>query len=267
MDSLIDDNDIVNDPLKMVMSLAYVRESFFPLTALPNMLDDEFPTAEMLARDQNGMPAGNVFDKARECKQEVAVDLLALSIGVEHHLKWGQPTSSFNLAAETFFNEALIPKLTQLQLKNPRLDPRKIWLEITEQGGVPSNSDPKFLEGINDLGYRLALDDYNPNNPAERARLEIFGPFVKAVKLDYTHANTFRCGTDAEIELLSNQIRSIKNEFPQMIIVLEGVRGSDIDMIPKLLESGVQVVQESGYRGDGPVRPLDMEEIGLVLNR
>ena len=241
-----------------IAHLSYIVEEFHPLEA---DLGTVIVHGEMLARDpDNAAPKGYLFDQARECGQIIPADLLALGVAIKQHLALAK-SNSINLNAETFFSPELIVKLDQLKTKNLQLDPTRIWLEITEQGGVPSNANTAALKSLTDRGYRLALDDFDIDNPKEHARIEAFGDHLSVVKLDHTYAEKFRFGAESKRDDLGKKIHAITDRFPNIITVLEGVTGSDKDLFPAFHKAGVKVVQQSGYCGNGPVKAISSQEI------
>lgn len=261
MDTVIGNNNQIRQLFGRIAHLSYQVEHFYPLAPLKGKF---VPDGEMLACDpQNAAPMGYLFEDAKQFGQSVKADLIALKRAIENHLTSGQ-SRSINLSAATFSTPELALKLDHLKDENPQLDPSKLWLEITEQDGVPENLNVDALKALKDRGYRLALDDYDINNPKEYARLEAFGPHVEAVKLDHKYAEIFRSGSEEQKAHLGFNIHAMTNIFPEIITVLEGVKGSDAHLFEEMLKAGIKVVQQSGYRADGPVKEIDPKDIELL---
>lgn len=246
-----------------IAHVRYIFEEFHPLSASLNGL---IPYGEMLARDPlDASPKGYLFDIARQFDKIVPADLLALGIAIKQHLAVGK-SSSINLNAETFFSPGLISKLDHLKSRNATLDPKRVWLEITEQGGVPENANAEALRSLKARGYRLALDDFDIDNAAEQSRLDAYGDHVSLIKLDHTYAEKFRHGGHAKRDDLGQKIHALKDRFPGAITILEGVTGSDTNLFPILEGAGIKVVQQSGFCGNGPVKAINPQEIELALH-
>lgn len=262
MDAVIGNSDIIGNLFNRISRIKFTVEEFF---AFDPRLAHSIPFGEMLARNPDNLTSeGPLFDTARECGQTVRADLIALDRAVKQHLSDGR-SNSVNLNASTFFSPELPRKLDKLTNKHPKLVPQNLWLEMTEQEGIPLNYNDASLEEIGRMGYRLLIDDFDPFKAVERQRLSTFGPRMAGVKFDHTYAEIFRSGAQKKQVALGEEIHAIKDQFPNMIIIFEGIRGSDASLYPKLQEAGVQVVQQSGYRDDGPVKPINRREIELAL--
>lgn len=243
--------------------LSFIPERFFSLGGTPS---PQLPKAEILARHKDGLSAGHIFDEARRYDQIISTDLIALEIAVQKHLELGEPVS-INLNAETFFSDLLMPRLDELLAKYPAFKPSGVCLEITEQGGVPASYNEQYLIALKDKGFMLGLDDFNPNDLAEYDRLTHFGPHVDIVKFPHEYMHIVRFGSDADKEKFAAQVAIVKTAYPNAMIVMEGVKESDMALIPLLQRMGIDLVQQSSHCPEGPVRALEQDAIELALKR
>ncbi len=238
--------------IQRVLSAIFAGEAFVPLHnkgVMHQKRDQRLPFVELLARHKNGQSAGHLFDEAREHNCVVEADLIALENVVKAQLDLDFPVS-INLNVETFFSEELAPKVRELIHKYPKFNPEDFCLEITEQGGIPKNFDANKLLTLKQMGFALALDDFDPRQAIEQFRLTKFAPYVDIVKFPYQVLEMVRDGSLREAETLANTIKDIKDEFPHITFVMEGVRATDGDLLSTLKQMGIDLIQATSYVGE-----------------
>lgn len=239
--------------------LRFAFEAFVPLGKFK-----PFPYAEMLARHPDGRSAGHIFDQARQEGCVVETDLAAFQKAIGEHLRTGIP-ASMNLNAETFFTKEFSCKLRKIITRFPGFSPRDICLEITEQGGIPENFNPETLIALKDMGFRLALDDFDPHHQFELDRLTVFAPYVDIIKFPYQVMELVRDGNQQESLNLADTVRLIKDKYPDILFVMEGVRETDHDLLPTLKQIGIDMIQPSSYVAPPPSVPVDCPEMRMAL--
>jgi EAL domain-containing protein (putative c-di-GMP-specific phosphodiesterase class I) len=149
---------------------------------------------------------------------------------------------SINLSAETFCDERFLSTVEDALATCPDLNPYYVCLEITEQGGVPENFNPKAFEKLIKLGFTMALDDYDPRQESEQARLRTFSPFISIIKLPFELMQFARTDLESLAETC-RMIGDIKTLYPDIQLVMEGVRKTDNHLLGVLEAFGVDVVQ------------------------
>jgi EAL domain-containing protein (putative c-di-GMP-specific phosphodiesterase class I) len=237
--------------------MKFEREAFFALRPVPFPL----PKAEMLARKPNGQSAGLFFDAARAAGRVIDTDIIIFERAVDDQQLTGDFVS-INLNVETIFSRELYDSLMRIVRKYPNFDPSKICLEITEQGGVPHNFNPQTLINLKSMGFKLALDDFDPTKPEEHARLRVFGPYVDIVKFPHEMMGDVRGNNDQSCEKIDQSIQHITTHYPPTITVMEGVREEDRkgdeedEEYPTLRRFGFHVAQRSRFKSSSPVRNL-----------
>lgn len=203
-----------------------------------------FPVAEMLFRPQNGQNPEEFFQSARANGKVVEADLAVFELAIQEHMRLGHSVS-INLNAETFFDDRLLNSLTNIKRQHPALDPQNIWLEITEQGGIPKSFNPQSLTRLNKLGFNLALDDFNPHDPQEHFRLWRFAPYVQAVKMPFQVIEELKLSV--QLETLRD-IRNARQGNQDVMLVMEGYREEEHkEMSGIFMAASIDIVQHSSY--------------------
>lgn len=245
-----------------VTSIHYVPEHFIPLRKLAN---PKLPLAEILARHPDGKSAGHIFDEARVDGNIISTDLIALEFAVQAHLALNQSVS-INLSAETFFSNLLLQKVKELKATYPKFNPSSICLEITEQGGIPDTFNERYLMELKNMGFSLALDDFDPTIAFEHKRLAHYGAYVDIVKFPHQVMEIFRSGDVERADKVALQIQAVKTNYPHVTLVMEGVREADLKLIKKLNDLGIDLIQQTNHGSTEPMRPINQEAIALALN-
>ncbi len=204
--------------------------------------DSRVPHGEMLFKHKTSTE--DFFAAVRKNPEDIIpTDLKIFEKAIAEHLRLGHSVS-INLNAETFSDDRLLSTLEKLMNEHPKLDPNKIWLEITEQGGIPENFDGTRLALLKGLGFTLALDDFDPTQEIEWARLDIFSPYLSAIKLPFKIMDEIRSNDILTAERL---IQKIQAAHPEKILVIEGHKGKDSEFNDFLKKAGVDVIQKSSY--------------------
>lgn len=231
--------------------MGFEREAFFALRPVPF----SFPTAEMLARKPNGLSAGTFFDAARAAGRVVDTDITIFERAVGTQQLTGDFVS-INLNVETIFSRELYESLMRIIIKYPNFDPSKICLEITEQGGVPDNFNSQTLPNLKSMGFKLALDDFDPFKLEEQRRLTMLGDHVNMIKLPHEMMSFLRENDAQSRDHIGNSVRRINTQFPGTVVVMEGVREEDESIYPTLIELGFHVGQRSRFKGSPSAQNL-----------
>lgn len=206
-----------------------------------------FPYAEMLYRPPHKTTA-DFFAAARtNIDTIVTTDLDIFEQAIAEHMRLARPVS-VNLNAETIFDDRLLDSINRIMKAHPNFRAQDVLLEITEDGGIPDNFDGLRLTHIKDMGFKLALDDFNPTIDEEWGRLNAFLPYVDVVKLPYKVMEDVR---DRDIGQGLHFIRKAQAACTGKILVIEGHRVSDHQYDDRLKHVGITFVQKSGYSTDG----------------
>jgi EAL domain-containing protein (putative c-di-GMP-specific phosphodiesterase class I) len=222
---------------------AFALERFFRLSPRSTAGHKAFlPTGELLFRPEDGTPAESFFKRGlRSTDDIITTDLIIFKQAIDAHLQLGEPVS-INLSAETFCDERFLSTVEDALATCPDLNPYYVCLEITEQGGVPENFNPKAFEKLIKLGFTMALDDYDPRQESEQARLRTFSPFISIIKLPFELMQFARTDLESLAETC-RMIGDIKTLYPDIQLVMEGVRKTDNHLLGVLEAFGVDVVQ------------------------
>lgn len=157
--------------------------------------------------------------------------------------KFQSHTRSFNANSATIFGYGLFEFLN----RTPH-DPKFICLEITEHGGGrPDGRNLRNLEKLKNAGYGIAVDDFDPRSASEWDRLAELGPFADIIKLPYQIMETLRHGENQNIADIVFLIEAVRTTYPDIFLVMEGVRATDAYLIPDLEKMGIDIYQKSPY--------------------
>jgi EAL domain-containing protein (putative c-di-GMP-specific phosphodiesterase class I) len=165
---------------------------------------------------------------------------------------------TINIQPSALFDMNFLPILMSALENNPDIDRRKVCIEITEHGGIPKNFSPKLLQFLKEMGFKLALDDFDPRSAEELKRLAMLAPYIDIIKFPFQVMEAFR--NKETREEISTLIRSTCFQYPDKVIVMEGVKKEEIHlMMSALRDVGIDYVQISKYHehnlGAG-LRPL-----------
>jgi len=139
-------------------------------------------------------------------------------------VEWGNkfpnrkpPFISVNLSARNIKYPHLVENINQV-LQETKLDPNRLWLEITEKVSTPDDDGAiEVLRQLRSIGVRISLDDFGTGYSALNylARfpvdvLKIDGSFVKMI------------GIDANSEKIIEMIIALANHL-ELTVIAEGV--------------------------------------------
>ena len=130
---------------------------------------------------------------------------------------WESNFISINLSAANIKNPNLVDNISQV-LQETKLDPNRLWLEITEKVSAPDDDSAiEVLRKLRSLGVRISLDDFGTGYSALNylARfpvdvLKIDGSFIKMI------------GIDANSQKIIEMIIALANHLG-LIVIAEGV--------------------------------------------
>lgn len=203
------------------------------------------PQAEMLFH-VDGINNEEFFALEGKSPEEIRkTNLAVFEKAIEDHLRQGQAVS-INIHPTAFFSMEFFELLVKLRLSNENLDPKNLWIEITEHGGVPANFDPVYLRIADRLGFKLALDDVDVRNDDDLERLNLFLPHVHAIKFPYTVLQELR-HDNVDLAL---KIRALTQKNPNKTFVMEGVQEREMtdEPLKKLTTIGIHYAQISSYQ-------------------
>jgi EAL domain-containing protein (putative c-di-GMP-specific phosphodiesterase class I) len=153
---------------------------------------------------------------------------------------------TINIQPSALFDMNFLPVLMSALENYPGIDRRKVCIEITEHGGVPKEFNPRLLQFLKEMGFKLALDDFDPRSSEELKRLDILAPYMDIIKFPFQVMEAFR--NKEKREEISSLIRSTCFQYPDKVIVMEGVRKEEMHfMMPALKDVGIDYVQISKY--------------------
>ncbi len=188
------------------------------------------------------------FKAARENPNTIVpTDLEIFKSAIYKHLDLEYPVS-INLNVETYFDDRLIETIKNLKKENPQLDYTQICLEITEQGKIPDIFDDRKLTALIDMGFTLALDDFDPRQKSEWKRLKVLEDFIAIVKFPHEIMTDLRGPQKSHT---SKTIDEIRIRIPDKILIMEGVRKTDAHHLDLLKSLGIDIIQESRYTAQG----------------
>lgn len=231
--------------------------------------DRFLPDRELLHKPRGNELAfvadGSVEDFYKLCHQfqlDEEVDALILERCLPESLKFNEGVS-INLCSRTAYGEKLVNVLDKI----PH-DPRKVMFEISEaktngHSRLPPEYNPKALESLKKKGYRFALDDLDPFRSGELDSLSIF-EFIDAVKFPHEIASLLRSGDPDEINVVTHHIWAVSRLCPSATLIMEGIRATDEDLIPLLVDAGVHAYQKSRYVDSRTTQPRPAASLELI---
>lgn len=162
------------------------------------------------------------------------------------------PFVSVNLSAKNIRHPNLVDNIQKL-LQETKLNPNRLWLEITEQ--VSATNDElviTILNGLHALGVRISLDDFGTGYSA----LNYLARFpIDALKIDRSFIKMI--GVNEESLKIIEILKALANHLG-LILIAEGVEKAD--QIPFLQSIKCEYVQGFYY-----AYPLNQEAASKFL--
>jgi EAL domain-containing protein (putative c-di-GMP-specific phosphodiesterase class I) len=175
--------------------------------------------------------------------------------GVEWQNKYPDkdyPFVSVNLSARNIKHPNLVGNIEQL-LQKTKLDPNRLWLEITEQVSAANDESViAVLKDLHSLGVRISLDDFGTGYSA----LNYLARFpIDALKIDRSFIKMI--GVNKEGLKIIEILRSLADHLG-LILIAEGVENAS--QLSFLQSIKCEYVQGYYY-----ARPLDVEAASKFL--
>lgn len=162
------------------------------------------------------------------------------------------PFVSVNISAKNIKHPNLIDNIDKV-LQDTKLDPKRLWLEITEQVSAANDESViTTLHGLHALGVRISLDDFGTGYSA----LNYLARFpIDALKIDRSFIKMI--GINEENLKIIEVLRALSNHLG-LILIAEGVEKAE--QIPFLKSIKCDYVQGYYY-----AYPLDGESATKFL--
>lgn len=162
------------------------------------------------------------------------------------------PFVSVNLSARNIKHPHLVDNIETL-LKETKLNPERLWLEITEQVSAANDESViSTLKNLHALGVRISLDDFGTGYSA----LNYLARFpIDALKIDRSFIKMI--GINNENLKIIEILKALANQLG-LILIAEGVEKND--QIPFLQSIECEYVQGFYY-----AHPLDAESATKLL--
>ena len=117
--------------------------------------------------DRGLIPPGEFLGVAEEAGLLDDIDRLTLSRACRQFTDWSQRSeiaANWHLAVNCsprWLHEGVVAELLPSLLAESKLDPTRLWLEVTETALLRDNfAAAASFEGLHDLGVRIAIDDF-----------------------------------------------------------------------------------------------------------
>lgn len=166
-----------------------------------------------------------------------AIDTAGLIYSTDHWVlqnacnqvvEWGNefptqppPFVSVNLSAKNIKHPNLVNNINQV-LHQAKLDPIRLWLEITEKVSAPDDESAiEVLRKLRSIGIRICLDDFGTGYSA----LNYLARFpVDVLKIDHTFVKTI--GTSNDSQKIIELIIALASHL-NLIVIAEGVEKAE----------------------------------------
>ena len=156
------------------------------------------------------------------------------------------PFVSVNLSAKNIKHPNLVENVEKI-LRETNLNPRRLWLEITEQVSAANDESViSILKSLRSLGVRISLDDFGTGYSA----LNYLARFpIDALKIDRSFIKMI--GVNTENLKIIEILKALASHLG-LVLIAEGVENAD--QIPFLQSIECEYVQGFYY-----ARPLDSQ--------
>ena len=189
-----------------------------------------------------------------------SVDKWVLQKACEQAVRWSKelPESSFymsvNLSANNLKNPNLVQNIKEI-LNQAKLQPERLWLEITEQASAPDDVNViEVLEELRSFGINIYLDDFGTGYSA----LNYLARFpVDGLKIDRSFVNTI--GVDDNGQKVIEMIITLAKHL-DLVVVAEGVE--DLNQV-----SFLQALSCTYAQGYHFARPMEANDAKNMLEK
>jgi len=154
---------------------------------------------------------------------------------------------SVNLSAKNIKHPNLVQNIEKV-LKETKLNPNRLWLEITEKVSTPDDESAiEVLRRLRSIGIRISLDDFGTGYSA----LNYLARFpVDTLKIDRSFVNMI--GVNDGSQRIIEMIKTLASHLG-LILIAEGVENADQEAF--LRSIGCEYVQGFFY-----AKPLDAQK-------
>jgi EAL domain-containing protein (putative c-di-GMP-specific phosphodiesterase class I) len=201
----------------------------------------DFPACEVLFNHHN---CEDFFRNVRDMDHSTETDVYLFRQALAMMRKEGIRTFSFNIDLSTALNADFAARASLIASELGFYNKSDIVLEITEHAAIPDGADLEILGRIRQMGFRIAIDDFNPFDDEMVARFEQLIPYADIVKFDHSVGDRFQ---DGDWEGVSTTIAAYRQAYPEKILVLEGVskqaHGNQDSYVYALRDAGIDVAQ------------------------
>lgn len=223
-------------------------------------LGKDFPTCEVLF---NHHDCEDFFRNVRDMDHSTETDLYLFRQALTMMKQLGIGKFSFNIDLSTALNPEFATRASLIASELGFHNKSDVVLEITEHAAIPEGADLEILGRIRQMGFRIAIDDFDPFKADMVARFKQLVPYADIIKFDHSVGDKFING-DAE-EVLAT-IKSYRHAYPNQSLVLEGVskqaHADQQSYIYALRDAGIDVAQIYTPQ-DMPTQPVTQQvEVG-----
>lgn len=150
--------------------------------------------------------------------------------------------STINIAPETLLSSDFSDMLAHLEATMEGYDPHKVIFEVTERSTFPEGANMRPMHNLLKKGYGLLIDDLDPLNEENASRGHTIDGHAVGIKLDYTIAAMIRNGGTLKNTAMK-AITTYKKQHPGGIVIAEGVRHGETELIRTIQTIGVTAIQ------------------------
>lgn len=197
-----------------------------------------FPDGELLFVAPSGHNSEHLFTAVEEEGLATQIDLGLVPVAARLAQSWVHGCS-LNIQAGTAFDPRLIHILQELK-RASNFRPDKVVLEVTEQGKIPEDADSGILYQILSMGYRIAVDDIEFDQPDNMARVHQIDGAASIHKFSFKSMAAIR-NPETRDDML-HSIATLTDQY-NATAVMEGVQGKDQIHFSVMREAGIRAFQ------------------------
>ena len=243
----------VEADLKRGLSAGELRVFFQPIVDLSTLNADGFEALTRWLHPSHGVvPAAEFMPVAVESEMGVHLAWNAVELTFQHATRWARRFDSpfrlfANVSGKQFLQSDFLAHIERL-LRASDTDPRKIFLEITEDVVVEDIVTEQKLQELKRMGFALALDDFGVGRSSLNRLCTL--PF-DLIKVDRSFIQSLERG---ESQVLVRAIKTVAEDLG-MEVVAEGVETEG--QRAWLIDLGFRLGQ--GYLFDQALPPEELE--------
>jgi len=201
----------------------------------------QFPECEVLLNHDD---CEAFFQNVRHLEGTLDTDLQLFQKALAHLKKEGVRAFSFNIDLITALHSDFAARACLIAIQEGFIEKSRIVLEITEHTAIPEGADLEVLAEMKKMGFKVALDDFDPFDPDMVERFGRLAPYADIIKFDHSVGERFSQG---EAELVLQTIRHYRAVYPDKVMVIEGVSeqamANKSSYVYAMRDAGIDVAQ------------------------